>query len=57
MLGDDSVTTEIVSIDICQYETTFSVSDELDAISPSGTACEDTSVYEMDVEKIFDIEV
>ena len=55
--GDDAVTTEIVSIDICQEETIFSVSDEVDTTSASGTICEDKAVHEFDVENIFDVEV
>ena len=55
--GDDVGTTEIVSIDICQEETTFSVSVELDLTSQISTTCEDTAVYEIDVENIFDVEV
>ena len=45
------------SIDIRQEDTTLSVSTELDATSPSGTPCENTAVYEIDVENIFDVEV
>ena len=45
------------AIDIFQEETTLSVSVELDVTSRSGTTCEDTAVYEIDVENIFDIEV
>ena len=55
--GDDVVTTETVPIDICQEDTTFSVSAEVDATFPSGTICEDTAVYEFDVENIFGVEV
>ena len=51
------VTTEIVSIDICQDETKFIVSSEVDATSPSGTLCKDTAMYEFDVENICDVEV
>ena len=54
---DDVVTTEIVYIDICQEETTFIVSSDVYATSPSGTICEDTAEYEFDVEKICDAEV
>ena len=55
--GDNVVSTEIVSIDICQEETRFSVSAEVDATSPSGVICEDIAEYEFDVEKICDVEV
>ena len=46
MTGDYVVTAEIVTIYICQEETTFSVSAELDTTSLIGTICEDTAVYE-----------
>ena len=55
--GDDVVKTEIVSIDICQERVKRSVSAKVYETSPSGTICEDTDVYEFDVEKIFDVEV
>ena len=55
--GDDVVTTEIVSIDICQWGTRFSVSAKVDATSRSGMICEDTYVYEYDVDNICDVEV
>ena len=51
------MTTEIFSIDICQEETTFSVSDDLDTTSPSVTTCEDTAVYEIDAKENCDVEV
>ena len=54
---DNVVTTEIVSIDIFQEEKKFGVYVEVDATYPSGTICEDTSVYMFDVEKISDVEV
>ena len=47
----------MVSIDIFQQQIAFSVSTELDATSPSVTTCEDTSVCEIYVENIFDVEV
>ena len=50
--GDILGITEIVSIDICQEVATFSVSDEVDATSPSGVICGDTSEYEFVVENI-----
>ena len=34
----------------------FSVSVKVDATSPSGKICEDTAVYEFDVENICDVE-
>ena len=49
--------TEIVSIDIFQEETTFNVSAEVDATFPIGEICEDTSVYDFEVDNIFDVEV
>ena len=57
MPGDDVVTTEIVSIDICQEETTFNVYTEVDSTFPSGTICEDIAVYDFDVDNICDVEV
>ena len=53
-LTPDLDTTAIV---ICQEETTLSVYADLDATLPSGTTCENTDVYEIDVEKICDVEV
>ena len=55
--GNDVLKPEIFSIDICQEDTTFSVSDDLDETSTSGTTCEDTAVYEIDVQNICDVEV
>ena len=57
MSGYDAMTTKILSIYICQEETKYSFSDEVDSTLSSGTICEDTDVYEFDVEKIFDVEV
>ena len=53
--GDDVVTTEIVSIDILLEETTLSVYVELYSTSPSGTTCEDTAVYENDVDNVCNV--
>ena len=53
----DFLTTEIVLIDICREETTFSVSAEVYTTSPIGKICEDMHVYKFDVENIFDVEV
>ena len=47
---------DATAIDICQEESTISVSAELDATSPCGTPCEKTAVYKIDVEKICDVE-
>ena len=47
--GNDVLKPEIFSIDICQEDTTFSVSVDLYATSTSGKTCEDTVVYEIDV--------
>ena len=55
--GYDDVTNEIVSIDICQEETTFIVSSELNSTLPSGKICEDTAVYGFDIENIFDVQI
>ena len=48
---------DTTSIGILQEETTLSVSSELDATSTSGMKYEYTSVYEIDVENICDVEV
>ena len=49
--------TKIVSIDIFQQDTTFNVSVEVDATLTIGAICEDTSVYDFDVDNICDVEV
>ena len=48
---------DTTEIDIFQEETKISISAELDATLTSGTKYKDTSVYRIDVEKIFDVEV
>ena len=55
--GNDVVTTEIVSIDICQEEKKISGYDEVYATSPSGTIFDDTTVYEFDGDKVCNVEV
>ena len=52
---DDVVTTEIVSIDICQEEKFLSGSTEVYATLPIVTICDDTAVYEFGVEKGCDV--
>ena len=53
---DNDAKTEIFPIDVCQEGKKFSVSVKVDATSPSGKICEDTAVYEFDVENICDVE-
>ena len=53
----DVATTERVSINICQEDTTFRVSNELDATYTCGFICVETAEYKVDVEKSFGVEV
>ena len=57
VLEDYVAITKVLSIDICEEVTIFSVSDEVDATSSSCVICEDTTEYEFVVERICIVEV